>query len=217
MTKYRICIAPIVALLFPLAPACNGGAERTDPPDWVPLSDATEQFEVTLARPGTSNTLNSADLEIDNSPVGIACATCHAEGEGPAFAAHLGKERNFHSTIVMAHGTLSCANCHVMASPDKLHSSAGETFPMSESRTLCSQCHGLIRKAYDHGAHGGMRGYWDLSRGPRERNDCITCHSPHAPAYPKVMPVPGPKDRNVFKKQHPGSIIDMRFGGESHE
>lgn len=216
MTEYRI-FRSIVLLLFPLSLACNGGVERTEPPDWVPLSDATERFEVTLTRPESSGTLTTTALETDNSPVGIACATCHSEGSGPAFAAHKGEERSFHSNITLAHGNLSCGNCHTMESPDKLHSSAGETFPLSESQTLCSQCHGLIRKAYDHGAHGGMRGYWDLSQGPRERNDCIACHSPHSPAYPKVMPVPGPKDRNVFKKQHQGSVIDMRFGGETHE
>jgi hypothetical protein len=43
--------------------------------------------------------------------------------------------------------------------------------------------------------HGGMRGHWDLSRGPRERNHCVACHDPHAPAFGQFEPVPGPRDR----------------------
>ena len=41
---------------------------------------------------------------------------------------------------------------------------------------------------------GGMNGYWDLSRGPRERHACTTCHDPHAPAYVGMMPARGPVD-----------------------
>ena len=82
---------------------------------------------------------------------------------------------------------------------------------------LCSQCHGLIRTAYDNGAHGGMRGYWDLQRGPRERNNCIACHNPHSPAHPQVIPVAGPKDKRVYRRVHEGSIIDQRFGKDQHE
>jgi hypothetical protein len=60
---------------------------------------------------------------------------------------------------------------------------------------LCAQCHGTQKRDYDHGAHGGMRGYWDLKRGPRERNHCVSCHDPHAPKFGTFMPVHPPKDR----------------------
>ncbi len=217
MISYRIFSGATLLLFLPLAGGCNQGAERTEPQPWTALDDADQQFEVELTRPNSSGKLTTSALETDDTPVGIACATCHGEGSNPAFANHDGAERNFHANVGLTHGTLSCGDCHTLSSPDKLHTSAGETFPLAESQKLCSQCHGLIRKAYDHGAHGGMRGHWDLSRGPQQRNDCISCHSPHSPAYPKVMPVPGPKDRNVFKKTHSGSVIDMRFGGENHE
>jgi hypothetical protein len=42
-----------------------------------------------------------------------------------------------------------------------------------------------------------MRGYWDLTRGPRERNTCTDCHDVHAPLYPKVRPVFPPRDRGA--------------------
>jgi predicted CXXCH cytochrome family protein len=47
-----------------------------------------------------------------------------------------------------------------------------------------------------------MNGYWDLSKGPRERHSCLNCHDPHKPAYPKVMPAPGPKDRFLGTPAH---------------
>ena len=67
-------------------------------------------------------------------------------------------------------------------------------FPADALR-LCAQCHGPQYRDYRHGAHGGMRGHWDLSRGPRERNHCVACHDPHAPAFGQFEPVPGPRDR----------------------
>jgi hypothetical protein len=68
--------------------------------------------------------------------------------------------------------------------------------PFSAVTQLCGQCHGPQKRDYDHGAHGGMTGYWDRSLGPRKRNPCTACHSPHSPAYPQVWPAPGPRDRN---------------------
>jgi hypothetical protein len=61
--------------------------------------------------------------------------------------------------------------------------------------TLCAQCHGPQFRDYQHGAHGGMSGFWDLSKGGRTRNNCIDCHDPHAPKYPTVTPARGPNDR----------------------
>ena len=59
--------------------------------------------------------------------------------------------------------------------------------------TLCAQCHGPQFRDYQHGAHGGMTGYWDLTKGGRMRNNCIDCHDPHAPKYPTVTPGPRPE------------------------
>jgi nitrate reductase cytochrome c-type subunit len=62
---------------------------------------------------------------------------------------------------------------------------------------LCAQCHGPQARDFQHGAHGGMTGYWDLSKGPRRRNSCIDCHDPHAPKYPAVMPVFPPAESGL--------------------
>lgn len=66
---------------------------------------------------------------------------------------------------------------------------------MTEAITLCSQCHGPQRTSFDRGVHGGMTGHWDLSRGPRERNNCVDCHDPHAPKFVGGAPVHLPRDR----------------------
>ncbi len=205
-------------LFFPIfAASCNGNPRRPDPEDWSAATEQTQLHDVALAQPPSSGMLKTDKVDMHGDPIGIDCVTCHQDGSVTAFAKHEGEARDFHAHISLDHGNLECGSCHVLDGPNNLHTSNGKTFPITESMTLCSQCHGPIRTAYDHGAHGGMRGYWDLQRGPRERNDCISCHSPHAPAYPKVMPVPGPKDRNVFKRVHEGSIIEQRFGGDNHE
>jgi predicted CXXCH cytochrome family protein len=71
----------------------------------------------------------------------------------------------------------------------------GTALAFSESMQLCAQCHGPQYRDYQRGSHGGMTGYWDLRRGPRVRNHCQHCHDPHAPQFPKVLPVAEPRDR----------------------
>jgi predicted CXXCH cytochrome family protein len=76
----------------------------------------------------------------------------------------------------------------------------GSRVPVAESMRLCSQCHGPQARDYAAGAHVGMTGSWDLSRGPRQRHACTVCHDPHAPRYPALLPAPGPQDR--FRVSH---------------
>ena len=82
------------------------------------------------------------------------------------------------------------------AEPDgSLRSADGRRIPYAEVMTLCSQCHGSQATAFAHGAHGGMTGFWDLSRGPQMKNNCIDCHDPHAPQFPKMVVEFKPRDR----------------------
>ncbi len=126
----------------------------------------------------------------------IRCATCHAlrpnDYEPPASVDDL---RPPHNGLTFEHGELACVSCHDRGAADDLHLASGEIVPMSEAMRLCAQCHGTQMRDYEHGAHGGMRGHWDLSRGPRERNHCVDCHDPHEPAFPTMQPLPGPNDR----------------------
>lgn len=128
------------------------------------------------------------------TPAGIACATCHAAGLRPSLAARAGASA-FHLGVELRHGGLRCDACHAPTDRTRLRLADGEELAFPEVMRLCGQCHGPQLRDYQHGAHGGMRGYWDLTRGPRERNSCVVCHGAHEPAYPKVIPAPPPRDR----------------------
>ena len=71
----------------------------------------------------------------------------------------------------------------------------GSMVEYSEVLTLCSQCHSKQADSFAHGAHGGMNGFWDLTRGTQMKNNCIDCHDPHAPKYPQMIVTFKPKDR----------------------
>jgi hypothetical protein len=95
----------------------------------------------------------------------------------------------------MAHGELACYACHNTNDADMLQLADSTAVEYSDVMTLCAQCHGTQARDYKHGAHGGMIGYWDLSRGPRTRNNCIDCHDPHVPEFPTMQPTFKPRDR----------------------
>ncbi len=122
----------------------------------------------------------------------------------------------FHAGLTMRHGTLRCSQCH--AAPegggtfdyDALHLSDGAKVDVDDAMTLCAQCHGPQTRDYEHGSHGGMQGHWDLRYGPRERNQCIHCHDPHAPAYVGMVPAAGPRDRFLIRR-----AADPAKGGHS--
>jgi hypothetical protein len=111
------------------------------------------------------------------------------------------------------HGELNCNSCHAKSDRDLLRLADGSKIPFQETMQLCGQCHGPQMRDYRHGAHGGMNGYWDLSRGPRQRNHCVNCHDPHSPAYPKVEPAPPPRDRFLNSEQSHGN---SSHGSEEH-
>lgn len=123
-----------------------------------------------------------------------ACVTCHGQTPDESWKPAPGE--NFHTSIELEHGTLVCNQCH---DRDRtvLHLADGTPVPFNDVIRLCAQCHGPQWRDYQHGAHGGMNGYWDTHQGPRTRNNCVDCHTPHDPAFKKVMPVFPPRDRHL--------------------
>ncbi len=129
-------------------------------------------------------------------PVTVACATCHTTKPANADAKLGTPLIQFHQGLVGKHGILSCTSCHNPADGyASLRLADGKGVPYSQVMTLCAQCHGPQYRDYQHGAHGGMTGHWDLSQGGRSRLNCIDCHDSHTPKYPTVSPAPGPNDR----------------------
>lgn len=125
----------------------------------------------------------------------VSCATCHSTRE-PDLANGLGGKlpATFHQGLVYAHGGQSCLSCHHADDYDSLRLADGRTLAFADSRQLCAQCHGPQTRDYLNGSHGGMRGYWDKTKGDRVRNTCTDCHDVHAPAIPAWMPVFAPRD-----------------------
>ncbi|MBS0657059.1 MAG: hypothetical protein JSR82_02285 [Verrucomicrobia bacterium] len=169
---------------------------RVDVPSPVQPARATEspRFSTTL-RPGPATPRVRTGTADAQGPITVACSTCHQTTKPNPELRSAAELKQFHRGLEYRHGSLTCLSCHQASNYDALRLADGSTIPFAETMTLCSQCHGQKRRDYDHGAHGGMQGFWDLSRGPRTRNTCVHCHDPHAPAQPFVQPVLPPRDR----------------------
>lgn len=157
--------------------------------------------EVAIRKPDSPPTVKTGQTDANGQPIAIACATCHTTKE-PNVQARLGVDLpTFHQGLQGAHGNLACVSCHNPSEGyGSLRLADGKAVPHQEVMQLCAQCHGPQSRDYLHGAHGGMTGYWDLSKGGRVRNTCIDCHDPHAPKYPTVRPAAGPRDRGSVQR-----------------
>lgn len=139
--------------------------------------------------------VDTGELDAHGRPVLANCTTCHATRTPNARTVRGDHLTEFHLGLTMQHGELTCLSCHNRDNYEQLRRADGRPLDFPMVMQLCAQCHGPQYRDYQHGAHGGMNGYWDLTRGPRYRNNCIDCHNPHAPQYPRVRPVLSPKDR----------------------
>lgn len=198
----RTATRPLTLVAATLAVAATVAASLSlDKPD-SPTADpapAPQKHPVHIAKPGTPRVL-AGHNNPDGTPATVACATCHST-RTPNTANKASTDLDeFHLGLTFKHGTLSCLSCHNADDYDSLKLADGTPLEFSESMTLCAQCHGPQFRDYQHGSHGGMTGYWDLTKGPRTRNHCTTCHDAHAPAYPQLTPVFKPSD--VAKPAH---------------
>jgi hypothetical protein len=154
-----------------------------------------EGYPIVVNQPAKLSSIEAGQVDVQGKPVRIACVTCHSLRPSQPLPKTMANFETFHQGIKFKHGTVPCVSCHVDGQHDKLHLANGEEIPMLDAMRLCGQCHGPQLRNYLHGSHGGMRGHWDLKRGPRQRNNCVDCHDPHAPQIPMVMPMPPPRDR----------------------
>jgi cytochrome c553 len=152
-------------------------------------------FVTTIRRPSGPPVIELQHADPQGRVGSVACSTCHSV-RPPNMANRKPADLDqFHQNMPMAHGELACYSCHNPTDSDSLHLADSTPLDYSDVMTLCAQCHGSQAKDYAHGAHGGMNGYWDLSRGPRTRNNCIDCHDPHVPKFPTMQPTFKPRDR----------------------
>jgi formate-dependent nitrite reductase cytochrome c552 subunit len=160
------------------------------------VADGLYHGRVHIRHPDGAPTIKTGTFDEKGNPVTVACATCHMT-KTPVAGAKVGVPlTQFHQGLIGKHGELSCNSCHNPSDGyASLRLADGKSVPYSDVMAVCAQCHGPQFRDYRRGAHGGMTGYWDLSKGDRVRNNCIDCHDPHAPKYPTVTPARGPNDR----------------------
>ena len=157
-------------------------------------ADKKPPHVVTLRRPAGPPTATARNPET-GVVTQIACATCHATRTPNFDNAATADLDLFHHGLVVKHGSNTCLSCHNSADYGSLHLANNKRVEFTDVVTLCSQCHGPQWRDFQHGAHGGMNGYWDLSKGDRSRNGCTSCHDPHAPKYQGAHPTLPPRDR----------------------
>jgi hypothetical protein len=144
----------------------------------------------------------------DEAYAGVECGVCHSlPDEGPP-ASRPSDLEDFHTGMQFDHGELTCNSCHHPDDRDLLRRADGRPIEFEQTMDLCGQCHGTQMRDYRRGAHGGMKGHWNLDDGPRVRNNCVNCHDPHKPAFPSMMPAPPPQD--------PLLEPDLMKGGNEH-
>tara|TARA_R110002072_G_scaffold302710_2_gene487576 strand:- start:71719 stop:72456 length:738 start_codon:yes stop_codon:yes gene_type:complete len=156
---------------------------------------STSNFAIEIRKPPGPPRVGTGLKNVDGTEVTVACSTCHTTRVPNHHNKTVKELDEFHGGMAFSHGTVSCLSCHNERDYDTLRLADGSRVEFPDVMKLCAQCHGPQMKAYEHGAHGGMNGYWDLTRGPQTKNNCIDCHDPHAPQFPKMRPTFKPKDR----------------------
>ncbi len=192
----------IVRVVFPADPA-TGSDTVVVSSDGVPVPSVAAQrgadgrFPVTIVRDEARPSVLTGATHSDGTPVTIRCGTCHATKTPDPDLKSAAALDLFHQGLAFRHGDLACLACHDAADYDSLKLANGSKVGFEDRQALCVQCHGPTASDYANGAHGGMNGYWDLTKGPRTRLGCTQCHDPHAPAYPQMSRTFFTRDRFV--------------------
>jgi len=185
--------APSLLLVALFALAACGKAPETASAAAEPAAAAlAPAFVPTTSRSYLALGINTGGADATGKPARAPCLTCHAFKKASDENARADSLQKFHQGIKLQHGGLVCLTCHRAEGRDTLGLADGRALDYVAVKSLCGQCHAKRLQEYERGAHGGMTGYWDLSRGPRTRNLCTDCHDPHAPRVPLVVPAPQP-------------------------
>lgn len=174
----------------------TNSSTETNPVDIAAIPAAPPQrYPVQIHKPAGPPLVVTTQKDAHGNVVTVACSTCHTTRPPNQLNRTVKDLDEFHGGMAFSHGTISCLSCHNVDDYDSLKLADGRRVEFTDVMTLCGQCHGPQLRDYEHGAHGGMNGYWDLTRGPRMKNNCVDCHHPHSPQFPKMQPTFKPRDR----------------------
>jgi 5-methylcytosine-specific restriction endonuclease McrA len=154
-----------------------------------------EAHPVIIRKPSGPPRIELAGTDPQGRTGSVACSTCHSVRQANLENKTAATLDEFHQGMTFNHGNITCYACHNPSESDALRLADGSSVAYENVMALCSQCHSKQAESFAHGAHGGMNGYWDLGRGPQMKNNCIDCHDPHVPKYPKMIVGFKPKDR----------------------
>lgn len=179
-------------------------SEPTETVDAVQIqkNPRTDRYPVNIRHYEGSPTIHVQAKDPLRRQSQVACSTCHSVRQAN-LANTAAQLDQFHQGFAFAHGQLTCYACHHAQKPDALRLADGQAVAYPDVMTMCSQCHSQQAIAYQHGAHGGMNGFWDLSRGPQFKNNCVDCHDPHVPKYPSMRVQFKPHDRFMQASNQP--------------
>lgn len=119
------------------------------------------------------------------------CMECHQHVEDPRF--DRSEIQVEHEDIHLDHGNNRyCLNCHHPENRNVFVDYDGAEIPEHDVTLLCAKCHGPKYRDWKAGVHGRQNGYWDATKGPKEKLRCIQCHDPHKPAFPPIKPLAPP-------------------------
>jgi hypothetical protein len=132
-----------------------------------------------------------AEINVPRPPLDPAywpCSECHAPEDANPERRDLVDD---HENIELRHDEENrwCLDCHDLQNRDRLRLASGKLIKFEESYRLCGQCHGTIYRDWRAGIHGLRTGYWN---GPKRYLLCVHCHSPHAPRFAPLKPLPAP-------------------------
>jgi len=159
----------------------------------LPLVD----LQVVNTAPVRTNLADLIRMKADLSD--FDCYGCHENNKPPPLrydANHNLIMPEEHKDIVMGHGrhnrNNNCFNCHNETNLVVLQTRDGRELKLEESTPLCGSCHGPTYRDWEAGVHGRTSGFWNRQLGAADRNGCVSCHNPHAPAFPPRKPAPEP-------------------------
>lgn len=175
------------------------------------------RFPVEIRRPAGPPVIELTEPDPLGRMGRVACTTCHSVRPPNMSNQRPSDLDEFHTGMPFEHGRLVCYSCHNPGNADTLRLADGRAVEYRQVMTLCGQCHGPQFRDYRRYSHGGVNGYWDLTRGGRVRANCIDCHDPHVPRFPKMIPTFKPKDRFLVTTHDDHTLQPRPGGGSGHE
>lgn len=198
----------VVAQVARVKPTALGAGAA---PEQKPAASAVgSHHPVIIRKPSGPPRIELAGMDPQGRTGSVACSTCHTVRKPNLDNVSAATLDEFHQGMTFDHGKIACYACHNPGDSNALHLADGKSVAYENVMTLCSQCHSKQAESFAHGAHGGMNGHWDLTRGPQMKNNCIDCHDPHSPTYPKMVVGFKPIDRF-------NAPLDDHEGAESHD